>query len=269
MNALRTIMIAGVARSGTSWLGQVFNSSPRTVFRFQPLFAYEFKGRVDEDSTRDDFETLFADMAAADTPFLTQRDKQESGEYPRFTKEAGADVLVFKENRYQSVLAAMMRRVPALTGIGITRNPCAVINSWRKNPREFPPGSDLMKEWRFANNKNKGNEDYFGFHRWKEVAHLHLDLQDRFPDRFRVVRYEDLVHDPRQRIPELFAFCGLPVEAQTLDFLHASTQSANDSYYAVFKPGSVADRWRKELDPRIVGEIEDELAGTRLERFIR
>lgn len=265
---MNTIMIAGTARSGTSWLGQVFNSSPATVFRFQPLFAYEFKGRVNDDSTREDFERLFADMAAADTPFLTQRDKQESGEYPRFEKDRAPGTLVFKENRYQSTLAAMVRRVPTLTGIGIVRNPCAVINSWRKNPKEFPPGSVLRDEWRFGNCKNTGNEDYFGFHKWKEVAHLYLDLQEQYPDRFRTVRYEDLVRDPLNTIPDLFAFCRLPVHAQTLDFLSASAQAGNDSYYAVFKPASVADRWRSELDPYIVQEIEEELKGTRLGGFL-
>ena len=264
-----TVYIAGVARSGTSWLGQVFNSSPEVVFRFQPLFAYEFKGRVNEESTREEYERLFADMALADTPFLTQSDKQASGEYPRFEKHGTPRTLVFKENRYQSVVGPMLRRVPTLKGIGITRHPCAVLNSWRKNAKEFPPGSDIRSEWRFGNCKNKGNEDYFGYYKWKEVAHLYLDLQDRFPDRFRSIRYEDAVRDPLAVIPELFAFCGIAYEEQTQRFLHESTQARADSYYSVYKDKSVADRWREELDPWIIEEIMDDLKGTRLEAFVR
>src|SRR5690606_6681662 len=118
---MRTVGLFGVARSGTSWLGQIFNSSPDVIFRFQPLFAFEFKGRVDEESSQAEYEKLFADMAAADTPFLTQKDKQESGAYPRFPKAANPATLVFKEARYQSVLEPMLRRVPGLKGLGLVR----------------------------------------------------------------------------------------------------------------------------------------------------
>ena len=43
--------LAGVARSGTSWLGQIFDSSPEVRYSFQPLFSYEFKNRVNENVT--------------------------------------------------------------------------------------------------------------------------------------------------------------------------------------------------------------------------
>ncbi|MBL0126370.1 MAG: sulfotransferase domain-containing protein [Flavobacteriales bacterium] len=271
---MRTVALFGVARSGTSWLGQVFNSSPDVVFRFQPLFAFEFKGRVDEDSTRAEYERVFEDMAVADTPFLTQREKQESGIYPNFRKSAAPDTLVFKEARYQSVLEPMLRRVPGLKALGLVRDPRAVLNSWRKNAKEFPPGSDIMREWRFGNCKNSGSPDYFGYYKWKEVAHLYVDLEEQYPDRFRVLRYEDAVHDPLQVFPGLFSFCGIPYTQQTEDFLlesskdRSSSTSVEDRYYSVFKDKSVVDKWRKELDPYIIEEIKADLRSTRLEQFL-
>ena len=36
----------GVPRSGTSWFGELFNSSPRVAYRFQPLFSYAFKDAI-------------------------------------------------------------------------------------------------------------------------------------------------------------------------------------------------------------------------------
>ena len=264
---MKTVALFGVARSGTSWLGQVFNSSPEVVFRFQPLFSYEFKGRVNENSTREEYERLFEEMVTADTPFLTQADKQASGEYPRFEKLAVPRTLVFKENRYQSVLEPMMRRVPSMTGIGIVRHPCGVLDSWSRNAKEFPLGSDIRKEWRFGNCKNIGNEDYFGYYKWKEVTHLYLDLQDKYPDRFRIVQYEDLVNDPMKSIPGLFDFCHITFEEQTRRFLQESGQVHTDSYYAVYKNKSVIDRWREMLDPGIIEEVLANLKGTRLERF--
>lgn len=270
MSVLQNVVyIAGVARSGTSWIAQILNSSPDVCFRFQPLFAYEFKGRVNEDSSSADYDQLFLDMYNAESSFLTQADKQIAGDYPRFEKNPNPHTLVFKENRYQSMLDPMLRRVPYLKAVGIVRHPCAVLNSWRKNPKEFPPGSEILKEWRFGNCKNKGNEDYFGYYKWKEVANLYMDLQDKFPDRFTVLRYEDAVKNPQKAISSLFEFLGIPYGETTQLFVRESTALHNDSYYSVYKHKDVADKWRSELDPYIIDEIYADLAGTRLEKFTR
>jgi hypothetical protein len=268
MTSLESVTyLGGVARSGTSWVGQVFNSAPEVCFRFQPLFAYEFKGRVSEDSDGAAYEQLFRDMLPASTPFLTQADKLASGEYPRFIKNVPPQHLVFKENRYQSMIEPMLRRVPFLKAIGIIRHPCAVLNSWRKNPTEFPPGSDILAEWRFGNCKNKGNEDYFGYYKWKEVANLYLDLQQQYPTRFRVLRYEDAVADPTGVFADFFRFVGIPYGEQTRQFLARSRREHSDSYYSVFKDSSVVDKWRAELDPHIISEVAADVCGTRLEKF--
>ena len=43
MAAMRHLALFGCPRSGTSWLGQIFNSAPDVAYRYQPLFSYEFK----------------------------------------------------------------------------------------------------------------------------------------------------------------------------------------------------------------------------------
>ena len=40
---MQTVAIFGCPRSGTSWLGQLFNAHETVLYRYQPLFAYEFK----------------------------------------------------------------------------------------------------------------------------------------------------------------------------------------------------------------------------------
>jgi hypothetical protein len=265
------IYIAGVARSGTSWVGQVLNSSPDTVYRFQPFFAYEFKGRLHEDSTSEDFRQVFAEMREANTPFLTQADKIAAGDYPQFNKHKDPGVLVFKENRYQSLVPQAVRKVPELGMLAVVRNPCAVLNSWRKNAKEFPPGSDFLEEWRHGMCKNQGPEDCFGYYRWKQAAHQYLDLEVQFPNRVKVLCYEEAVRKPLEIFQQLFAFFGLPFDSQTRRFLEDSTSSRqhSDSYYAVYKDASVIGQWRKELEQKVADEIHADLAGTRLARFLQ
>jgi len=67
--------IFGVPRSGTSWLGQIFNSSPNVAYRFQPLFSYAFKSRLNEHSTADDIENFSRDILNTSDEFVTQKKK--------------------------------------------------------------------------------------------------------------------------------------------------------------------------------------------------
>lgn len=263
------IYVTGVARSGTSWIGQVLNSSHNVVFRFQPFFAYEFKGRVDEDSDAPEFRKVFAAMAATESEFLTQEDKIASGLYPRFEKAGDAETLVMKENRYQSLVPQLVRKVPELGLLAVVRNPCAVLNSWRKNAKEFPPGNDFAKEWRHGMCKNMGPEDCFGYYRWKEAANQYLDLLAQFPQRVFLLRYEDAVHSPSQSFQEVFAFFDLHFGSQSEKFLEQASSEHSANYYSVYKSPSVADSWREELPLSIVDEIHDDLKGTRLDQFLR
>ena len=98
------VLLGGVARSGTSWIGQIFDSSPAVRFRFQPLFAYAFKGRLNYDSSPSDFEEFLADLFGYEDDFITQTDKRLSGQYPVFCKNPDQSHLVFKENGVRSLI---------------------------------------------------------------------------------------------------------------------------------------------------------------------
>ena len=80
------IVIAGVPRSGTSWLGEIINSSPDVAYRFQPLFSYAFKDAVNADSSKKEYESFFKGIYRSLDPFLLQTDKRTAGLYPTFEK---------------------------------------------------------------------------------------------------------------------------------------------------------------------------------------
>lgn len=270
MDNVKVTYIAGVARSGTSWLGQIFNSSPEIIFKFQPLFAYEFKNRINEDSTKKEFQNLFKDMMKLESDFLDQKDKLNSKDYPIFNKQKNISHLVFKENRYQNVIEPMMRKYENIKLVGIIRNPNGCLNSWMKLPKEFPVGSDPLKEWRYGDCKNKGNEDFFGFYKWKEVANLYLDLKDKWPDRVYVIAYEDLIKNTLDIVKEMFSFCDIEFTKQTEDFLLSCNKKHDESPYSVFKDTNlVMNQWKDELHPYITKEIKADLQGTRLEQFLK
>ncbi len=261
----------GVPRSGTSWLGQIVNSSPAVVFKYQPLFSYRFKGVLDPRSSRRDIDTFFNEIAAARDDFLDQKERIHSGIYPRFEKSDRPTHVVYKEVRYHHLLPHLLTTHDQIKIVGIIRNPLAVINSWLRAPREFRRdlGWQAHAEWRHAPSKNRGRvEEFYGYEKWKEVARLFAELADVFPGRFHTVAYADLLKRPLDQVRALFDFCELPLEGQTLDFLRDSRAAHHDHPYSVYKRRETDNAWRQQLDPHIASQIISDLVDAGLEHHL-
>lgn len=262
-------LISGVPRSGTSWIGELVNSSPEVCYRFQPYFSYAFKNFVDHDSGRERYEQFFRGLIESNDEFLLRSDMRRDKSYPEFNKNAEPSMLVMKEARYMYLFSKLFRLFPDFRKICIIRNPCAVVNSWLRSPKEFPATADVGKEWRFGACKNEGREeDFYGFYKWRETTHMYLDLKDKFPDRVLIVKYEQLVADTLAESERIFRFLGLEFSEQSKQFVDSSNLTHQEGPYAVFKDKSVKDKWRSELHPEIIDEITYELSGTRLEQFL-
>ena len=266
----KIVSIHGVPRSGTSWLGQIINSHSAVAFRFQPLFAYRFKDKIDIHSNSNEINTFLEELYnVTDDDFILNKKEIAQEIYPAFKKDSSPDLLVMKMVRYHHLVEKLLKEIDQIKIIGIVRNPCAVINSWFKAPREFNKEWDPLEEWRYATKKNKGRpEEFYGFEKWKVVASMFLDFKKRFPQKFYLVRYEDLVNGPYKETKLLFDFIGLEIQDQVSEFIMNSQASYNDNPYSVFKRPDVKDRWKFELNPFITKKIINELSGTKLGSFL-
>ncbi len=264
----RVVGVFGMPRSGTSWIGQIFDSHPRVAFRLDPLFSYAFKNQLDANSCAGSIRDFFAAVHNSDDDFLLQTERRREGIYPTFTKIDVPDTLVFKTTRFHHLLEPLLQRSRELVIVAIVRHPCGAICSWLETPREFPSTADPSVEWRTGRCRKTADEEFWGFDDWKSVTLRHLELESRHPERFAIVRYEKLVASAEAETERFFRFCGLELSDQTRDFLQASHASHNSDSYSVFKSPSVVDRWRERLPPRIQEEILSEVQGTALERFI-
>lgn len=147
------------------------------------------------------------------------------------------------------------------------RHPCATIHSWLTNALEFPRDCDPLREWRTGACRKTGPGEFWGFEDWKLVTGLFLDLAERHPERFRLLRYETLVQNAPGVVRGLFERLDLGWPKQTERFVRESQQRHHPHARAVFKDPAVAQRWEGELSPDIAGTILGELRGTRLEQF--
>ena len=155
----RVIFVCGVPRSGTSWVGQILDSSPQTAYRFQPLFSWAFKDYIGPDSDKTQCESFFQEVYNTSDVFVLQTERKQKGVYPIFKeKEDCPPVLVIKMVRYHHLLPLFLDYFSnILKVIFIVRHPCGVINSWLKNTKEFFSGCDPRIEWDLAESRNKGS----------------------------------------------------------------------------------------------------------------
>lgn len=270
MNFRKIISIHGNPRSGTSWLGQIFDSSPNVRYKFQPLFSYAFKNRINCNSTKEEIDYFYNELFRRQDVFLDQEDKKANGLYSIFDdKSNNPEFLVTKMVRYHYLCPHLASNDDQITFIAIVRHPCGVLNSWMNAPREFLPEWDFKNEWRFAQTKNKFRpEEYYGFHKWKEASKLFLEMEKNFPGKFKIIRYEDLVSNPWEMTQQLYDFCGLNVTKQTKTFLTQSTTEHQEDPYSVFKGKKDVRSWKHSLPEHIITAVTNELEGSEFERFL-
>ena len=266
---MKNIGIFGTPRSGTSWLGHIFNSHPDVALRFQPLFSYGHKGSLTAHSPAKDIRKFFEDILYTNDAFATMTSEAQKN-YPAFPKSVLPTHIVFKETRYLHIIENMLAQCSDVKIIGIVRNPLAVLASWMLAPKEFKPEWDIHGEWRRAPNKNQNRpEEFFGFDKWKESTEAFLRFESQFPQQFLLVRYDELNRAPLDTTRKVFEFCDLKVSDQVDEFLRASKSRHDSDPYSVFRAKANDDRWLGVLPDEIAKQIISELKHTSLETFLR
>lgn len=267
---MKHIAIHSVPRSGSTWLGCIFDSSPLTAYKYQPLFSYAFKGFLDEHSSKRTINLFFEKIYGSEDRFINQIEDKNKGIVPVFRKRKDIQSVIYKEVRYHQVLENLLKKDNELIVIGLVRNPFSVINSWLKAPREFRKdlGWDELEEWRSGKSKNQlKKEEFYGFEKWKEVVKIFTLLEKKYPKRFYLLKYKDLIEDTFNTINEVFDFCDISIDEQTKKFLTDSTKTTNDNVYSVFKQKKKDDNWKKELNPKIIEYILKDITDSEFEIF--
>lgn len=270
---MRRIAIHGAPRSGSSWLGEIVNSSPAVIYKYQPMFAHRFRGLLGECAIEADVDAFFREIVAVDDAFCDQAEARKSGRMPTFTKETATHV-AYKEVRFHHLLWNLVRRSRDVQFLFLIRNPMATIASWLGAPREFRAdlGWAVAEEWRYAIKKNLNRpEEFNGYERWKDSAAIFDALAARYPERVKLISYRHLVSNTQNVVSDLFDFCDLPITDQTRIFLDVSRQPASEgkrATYGVYNGRDDDREWEQTLPKYIVDDVARDLHGHSLEKFL-
>lgn len=265
----KVIGIFGVPRSGTSWLGQIFNSSEEVRFAYQPMFTEKFRDVIHARSSKQEMRDYFELIYNSKTDFLQQEDGKEKGTYLQFKKsKENPAYFVFKEVMYLYLIPRFLRNLPNMKIIFIIRNPYAVLQSWYNAPKEFYPEWDIEKEWLFAPEKNWFlPERYYGYHRWKEAIALAKSLLLEFPDRVYVLKYEDLDTEPIKVSEKLFQFAGINFSKQTREFITDSRSRTDNNPYSIYRNPTDRKTGQKKLPDTILEQLNYDILNFNLSRI--
>ncbi|WP_138419832.1 sulfotransferase family protein [Aquibacillus sediminis] len=270
MNFKEIISIHGVPRSGTTWLGQILDSSPEVRYKYQPLFSYAYKDRINLQSSKDDIYNFYKELYKKYDDFLDQTKQKNIGIHPTFLeKNEYPDRLVTKMVRYHFLIPHLLNNVSDLKCLLIVRNPCGSLKSWKNAPREFSSEWNFDEQWEFGQNKNNFRpEEYYGFHKWKEATKLFLEMKRQHKERVFLVKYENLVKNPVDMSEKIFDFFGLDYTSQTSNFIKDSTKIKQKDVYSVFKGKKDVNDWKNDLNGSIVNKVYQDIKGTELEQFL-
>lgn len=267
---MQKLAIHSVPRSGSTWLGNIFNSHPNVSFKFQPLFSYAFKDYLNTASPTKTINTFFKLLTESDDAFINQKEGIEKGIIPSFNKNEVITHSCYKEVRYHHILENMLQQCEDIKIILLVRNPLAVLQSWKNATKEFRPekGWVFEEEWRDAPKKNLGKpEEFNGYNKWKEAVFLFLKLKVNYPNRVSLISYSDLIKDTVSHVKSLFEFSNLELTSETLRFINLSISKNNSDPYSVYNQRIVDNDW-KNLPKQIIDYINNDLKNTDLEMFL-
>ena len=262
-NAGKSVIVAGTARSGTTWLGDLLASEMRARVMFEPFhpdlvpeyaaFNYFQYMRPFED---DDQLLEFAEKVL--TGRLKNRwvDRQVGTLRPRWR--------IIKEIRACLLLRWLHERFPQVGILFIIRDPRAVVCSrmqlgWATDDdispllRQPKLVEDHLSPWlqviEGANTDEEKHAVVWGVHN----ALVLRQFQD---SSLPVVFFEDMTRRPRDVIPRIFGYLGVEPSDAVYKASRRPSMTSRSSSGAV-RGGNPVDGWRKHLSDEQVERIMD------------
>lgn len=292
------ILILSYPRSGSSFLGDIFNHHSGVFYLFEPLITVQ--RRFSRDSLFEyDFSSSSYQTAANEflsnvvrcnfersnfTRYLKEVERNKSlalKSFPFCSQNGSCKKLTLGELEYvcrnnYSVFAAkvLSPRIPTssdwlrtfLQSCRSVNNAiqCRVIHLVR-DPRAV---AYSLKTVQFFRRKKDQKREFSWFVK-KMCRQMEIDLGDvlnlktLLPNGYRLIRFEDLARSPFSMVSEIYKFVGMEMSDKVKKWLHEATRAGNSrkgAYETIRDPKQVLEKWRKRMSPAEVQVVEDHCA---------
>lgn len=277
------LLLTGVPRSGTTWVGRVLTADPSVVELYEPfnpgqrgktLLRYPARYLdpqspvVVSDELRLAVERMLAlRLGPPDTLDLRRprRLLRDLGEVPGLLVAKARNPMIFLKDPTANYLTAWLHREFGVRPVVLVRHPCGIAAGFLRvgwsGVRDFldRPGraAQLRPEDRdyldVHGAQAKGDPVLSAALSWRATIGMLLQLRETIPEMV-VVRYEDLAADPKDRFPDLATQLGLPWGRHNSEILGAmqgpalSQEALGSSPHVMNRdPAATAASWRQRL----------------------
>ena len=159
---INLISLHSCPRSGSSWLTAIFNSHPNIKIAYQPLFSYEFKNIINNNSSEKEFNIFIQKLYNTNNKFINMNEDYQGG-YPKYKKEY-INTIFMKNVHHHNLIEKFIKLNPNIKIIGLIRNPINVINS------QIYANKEKLIDWLNGNDKNIDDYNFFGFNNFLETV---------------------------------------------------------------------------------------------------
>jgi hypothetical protein len=246
------VFLVGCARSGTSILGEAIATHPRVAYLFEPSEIWQRLVPEKPDHR----------LTAADaTPEVVQA-AHEALEAAR--SGLAGDVLLEKNPKHVIRIPFLLAIFPDARFLHLLRDGRDVVPSLMFRNRGETWGHLEIPGWRDLLARYPRENHIRCAHQWRDaVALARGDALGLGPGRYREVRYENLVREPKQTLDAVLAFLGLPPDPRVDAFLPRIQDATAGSYHAKKQVRHFVEDHRRRvgrhvenLTPEQVREVE-------------
>lgn len=257
---LTPFILQSAPRSGSTWFGELINSSPDVIYRYQPIHAWSFPHYLSSNSSSADFNTFYEELTKTQDPYVLQKLGSFGDVRPSFPKNLIPRAVGYKEVHAYEVAIRGLTVVSELCVIFLIRNPLMMLQSWISNPKEFPHGTTLESEWYEAKAKNTEHvANRFGIRHWIESTLAFEAAAKKFPKRTLLVRYENLRVSPVEITAAVHSLLGVKTTNTTSKFAQMSSLGSSRDPYSVYR-GMVVSQYPtlpQTIQEQVVSVVED------------
>lgn len=88
---------------------------------------------------------------------------------------------------------------------------------------------------------------------------MFLQLNQEFPERTKLIRYEQLLTETERQIDALFSFAGLSVEEQVIQFIKESRSTSQEGPNTVYRKKADDCAWKQVIPEHIQKAVQKDL----------
>lgn len=257
----RSVMVAGTARSGTTWLAEIIASQMASRIMFEPFHSrlvpafsdFNYFQYMHPEEQNDE---LLAYCARVFTGTIRHRwiDREVEHIFPTYR--------IIKEIRANLFLKWIRIRFPQVPLLLILRHPCAVVSSrmqlgWATDEDIEP----FLAQPRLVHDFLEDKLDIIRSAQSPEEKHAVIwcvsyliPLQQLQAGEATLVCYERLCSEPEREVPRIFHGIGLGYRASLFSRLHQPSKTTV-SHSPVMRGHGRIGRWTRELSPSQIRRI--------------